>query len=160
MRCGKWLRSILGVAGGLVLLGGGLVAGPMAHATAEWCYDDPIVSINVNGVSVVLSSQVGAYGDPSSVTPHVAIGWFNYVLPSNATASVISTSNTYMHEKVSFSFTGPAVAPGHAVPVTLSIGFNASQSFSTQLVNSENGVTLSTATGSTDTGMNTSFVLQ
>jgi hypothetical protein len=127
-----------------------------ALADLAWCWDDPIVTIN----GITVSTQIGALGSPAVVQRGVQKATIVYTLPSGVSASVISTTNTYFHEKVVFVNSNAAWTPGQPVPVGVTVSFVANSSFQTQMINTLASGASSTTFGTTDTGMSSSFSVQ
>jgi len=127
-----------------------------ALADLAWCIDDPIVTIN----GITVSTQIGVLGSPAAVQRGVHKATIVYRLPAGVSASVVSTTRTYFHEKVVFVNSGAAWAPGQPLPVSVTVSFVANGAFQTQMINTSAKGASSTVFGTTDAGMSGSFSLQ
>lgn len=113
-------RRFLGY--GLLAAAGGLVVARGAHdaLASDWCWDDPIVSINGYSVQII----TGVHGEPGAVSYHVQAANVDILVPSGVSTAVLFTTATYYPEIVRFLPSGSAWSAGQDVTVTLSISFS------------------------------------
>ena len=78
-----------------------------------WCWDDPIVRINGETVSI----EIGVQGAPDAVRASVQLAETIITLPPGVTAETVSTTNEYFAETVRFLTLPGAEAAGIEVRV-------------------------------------------
>ena len=158
MRLPRFGRPILAVATGLALLGGGLVHSSAAHATLEWCWDDPTVSIGGTQVQ----TQFALQADPSLFTAHESKATVTYIVPRNVSFAYLSGTDTYFREKVKVESSGAPVAQGSPIPVTVVVSFNGrtrQANYVGQLVDMVGGAARPVSMGSSGAGITDSFAI-
>jgi len=143
-------------AAAVALIGSGFIVSSPARAdSVEWCWDDPIVTIN----GVTLQTLIAAQGSPSSVQAAVKSANVTYIVPNGVQTNVVAVSAPFFKEKVDFQTDDHSHwTPGQPVPVTVVTSFKSKQTFPTQMQNIENDVTVTT-NGSTDSGLTATFTL-
>ncbi|MHB8576946.1 MAG: hypothetical protein ACYDCQ_16655 [Dehalococcoidia bacterium] len=156
MRVHNLGRGILGVLSGLLLAGGGLVHSSRASADFEWCWDDPVVVIN----GQLLQTLIGAQGSVRAIQQGGFQATVVYTVPAGVSTQVLAVTNPFFRETVIFQLSNALWTPGTPVPVTVSVAFNGVGVFNTDMRNREPGAPLSDVTGTTVTGLATSFSLQ
>lgn len=82
-----------------------------------WCWDDPVVSLNGETVSI----EVGVRGAPEMVREHVQVAETTIILPDGVDAHTITTTNEFFEETVKF-----LVEPA-ATEATIEVRFEATK---------------------------------
>ncbi len=125
-----------------------------AAAEVTWCWDDPVVLINGNLVSI----NVGVYGDPLVVRRTVTLATIEIAVPAGVSTALVASTNLYFPERVVFVSRGQW-QPGEPVPVEVTVRFEATQDLPAAVrITHATGAT--NATGSTAKGpLKASFVL-
>ena len=140
-------RLVLALIAGLMLTSTALLQPRSAAAGGYWCFDDPVLLINGEQVTI----QTGVYGDPAFVAAHVTAANVVVTVPAGVTTQIVSRTNTYFAERVTFVTQGTWTA-GETVKVKVSVTFTASADLPTQVVTSYPGGT-TTRSGNTTRGM-------
>ena len=123
-----------------------------ASADISWCFDDPVVNIN----GIVVNTVFGVQADAAQLN-NGSHAFVVYSLPAGVSAALISDTNSYFKEHVSFVPSGAAWTPGQPVPVTVTLTFNQNHSFPAQMTNTVNNRTVATASGTADGVLTASF---
>lgn len=131
-----------------VSVGSGLRTVKPADASMDWCWGDPVVSLN----GVVVSINIGVQGTPDVVRAGVQAAHTTLYVPQGVDARVLSVDTTYFQEDVQIV---PVAGSGQ---VSMVVSFAATQPLPAAAFISINGLPGSlTVSGSTTAGVVLSF---
>jgi hypothetical protein len=126
-----------------------------AGAFAEWCWDDPMVSIN----GVQFHTSVGAQASPADLHRAVSKTTITYYLPQGVSGQLITPNATYLHEHVQFQHLPQSWTPGTPIPITVVVQFQTNHNFAAAVRSDIHHVVLSESHGQMFTGITDSFTL-
>jgi hypothetical protein len=160
MRVVPSVRTAAPALAGLALLAGGLVQQvPPAGAFAEWCFDDPVVSINGQQVHI----NNGVMDSSTSVSKDVQGASVTVSVPKGASAKIVSPTGQLFIETVVIKTTSSTWSAG-PVPVQVSTSFITKQNLqaAVQLSYSStaSGAVTTTAYGTTTSPIRASISVQ
>ncbi len=113
----------------LALLIAGLGRTPRGASADMWCFDDPVVSIN--GQQVTLN--VGAAGTSSYLHKTIAGTTITVAVPAGASTALVSLQNKPWPETVVFVQRATVWRPGTPLPVTVTVTFSSAATVLTEL---------------------------
>jgi hypothetical protein len=144
-------RLLLALLGALLLCAGMVVHSPASAVADEtWCWGDPVVQIGTSTISII----VGARGDPASLSANITAADIVIVVPRGVSTRVLSITNPYFPEQVTFVTSGATWRGGpQPIPVSVVVRFHATAVHQTALQITHDGVELAAATGTTATGL-------
>jgi hypothetical protein len=100
-----------------------LVAPRAVAASADWCWDDPIVVIGGRSVSI----NIGVYGAPADVRRNVSAADVTIYVPAGTVAFLSVSANRFFRENVEFVPVSGGALAGQPIPVTVVVTFRATK---------------------------------
>lgn len=151
------MRSIMRVA--LVALTAGVVGlitmPSAADASVEWCFEDPIVEIGGQRVSITIAVQ----GEPAQVRQNVRRARVSIYVPDNVRTRLISQTNTFFDEDVDFrTLDDVRWQAGDPIPVLVRVTFDSRTRYNARVDVEYRGGN-ERETGTTNSRIWTAFVL-
>jgi hypothetical protein len=154
----RFSRFIVPVAASLALGGGGLAQVVPAHADFSWCFDDPVISINGQQVTI----QDAVYADATTIKNTITGSTITLHVPKGVTAKMLSSSTPYYHEVLVIVADGGSWTTGQPINATAVLTFQHTKTAAA--VQAQMLVTTPTqsftATGTSLTSTSQSFTLQ
>jgi hypothetical protein len=124
MRFSPLTTKTLSLVAGAALACGGLVAAQPASAYAEWCFDDPVVSINGQQLHI----NNGVRDSTCRVAKDVQGASVTVYVPQGVPVKLVSPTGQLFIETVVIKTTSSSWTPGTPVPVQVVTRFVTKQS--------------------------------
>jgi hypothetical protein len=155
-------RSLMVLAIALGLLGLTTAGSPRTASADDWCWADPIVSINGHTVQIL----TGVNGSPEHIKKHVQGATVTIYVPDGVDTKLIATYSPLYPETTVFkkiksekSWGVRDWKKGDPIPVVVEVDFKATKKLPAAVQVKHSGRT-QTTTGSTDREIETYFVLR
>ena len=135
------------------VLAGLALAGPVSrtHADDGWCWDDPVVQINGQRLSI----DLGVQGQASSVTSASLV----ITVPEGVHTRLVQSSSAFKTSVV-FVHSDGSQTTGRAIPVTVAMQMNTSTPMQTGMrISHYQGSLITSASGPSGTTVASSFTL-
>ena len=115
------LRGKLFATLALLMLGSVALAPRPAHASADWCWDDPVISIDGRVVHI----QEGVYGDAKLVDANVKVAHVYVYVPDGVDTRVLHVTKEYFKERVHIIESDAPWRRGQPIPIRVDVEFEA-----------------------------------